>query len=211
MRADHGLLAGIGTSVSLVAAGAIVLSVLSAFIAFDGWPGTQVAKSTPMAVLADGPAPVAPVGGSAQTVAAATSDPMVLRAAPAPAGSRQAKVAVRRMQRERRLQQQARRRRGPSLDPEAAGASFSELPRDPGTSGRRGRPAWQGSAGDTVRDVTRGSGQVLHGTAKSADQIVTPAAPEVGRSVGEAGRAVEEIVQQTGEGIGRALDGPALP
>ncbi|HEU4978015.1 MAG TPA: hypothetical protein VFT42_03890, partial [Solirubrobacteraceae bacterium] len=77
MRTRRGLLAGIGASTALVAAGTLALLALSAVIAFNGWPSSPLsAHDTPVLVLQP-----AAAGATAQRAA----EPIVV-AAPAARG-----------------------------------------------------------------------------------------------------------------------------
>src|SRR3954452_9997961 len=86
MRSTRALLATLGTSISLVAAGVVALFAVSTFVAFKGWPGIDdggSAARTPGLVLRT----AAPAASPAATLAPAARTLVVgarPRATPAP-------------------------------------------------------------------------------------------------------------------------------
>src|SRR3954451_5996194 len=75
MRSTRALLATLGTSISLVAAGVVALFAVSTFVAFKGWPGIDdggSAARTPGLVLrtaAPAVSPAATLAAAARTLA----------------------------------------------------------------------------------------------------------------------------------------------
>src|SRR5690349_23334984 len=70
MRSTRALLATLGTSISLVAAGVLALFTVSTFVAFKGWPGIDDGGSsgrTPGLVLRAAPSAVSPTAALAPT------------------------------------------------------------------------------------------------------------------------------------------------
>ncbi len=204
MRVHRGLLAGTGTSVSLIACAAVVLSVLSAFIAFDGWPGAKASADMPPLALTDGPQRTAdaPAIPSSPSRPGAPRRPIVLSAPPANPAPGLAQTATG-GSRDRRLRKRGTRpgRRGAGR-PAADGVSPG---REAAT--RRSEPVALRGAGDTIRDVARAGADVTREITHAPDAVVGPVAPSAAQATGEAGRAVGDVVQQAGETAAGALQG----
>lgn len=178
-----------GTSVSLIAAAAVALSVLSGFIAFAGWPGVErpsaASPLTLAAGAADGPA----------AAGAARSRPILLGAPPAPAGSPGAQA----------LELQARRDRRRSGDafvaPAGDDAAFSAGgQRD---SGRTPRPADGRSISGPVRDLLLAGAGITRTVTQAAGQAVSPISPAAEQASGN----VEGLLRDLGERVGDAAAG----
>jgi len=200
MRADRGLLAGTGTSVSLVAAAAVLLFVVSGFIAFVGWPGAADANSAPPLTLAD-----SQPRGDAPPVSTrpSPSRSIVLSAPPAPFGSARPQPGDR-TQRER-----LRDRRGSTAPsrPGAFSGPSGDRRQEAGAGARR--PAEGRNTGGALREVTRAGAEVTRSVTRDVGGIVAPVAPDAAQSAGEAGRAVGDLAQRVGDDVARVLDGAA--
>jgi len=208
MRVHRGLLAGTGTSVSLIACAAVVLSVLSAFIAFDGWPGAKASADLPPLALADGPQRTAdaPAIPSSPARPAAPRRPIMLNAPPAPPARGLAETAAG-GSRDGHLGGRTTRpgRRGAGR-PAADGVAPSRE-----AASRRSEPVALRSVGDTIRDVARAGADVTRDITHAPDAVVGPVAPSATQATGEAGRAVGDVVQQAGETAAGALQGAPRP
>lgn len=199
MRAERGLLAGTGTSVSLIAAAAVVLSVLSGVIAFVGWPGADDASGAPPLTLAG---PAARETALPAPTRPSPSRPILLSAPPAPSGSARAKVLDRPAQDRRRD-----RRRGRTPSASAADDTSSGLEQREAPSGRAPRPSSVRSTGGTLRDVTMLGVEVTRTATRVAGEAVAPVAPAAAQTTRDAGRVAGDVAQQVGDTVGRALDG----
>ena len=85
MRSSRTLLAGIGTTGSLIAAVAAGALVVTGLVAFSAWPGDPLRPASPEVRLAD-PAPAGALGAASATPAVAPAAPGAV-AAPVPARS----------------------------------------------------------------------------------------------------------------------------
>jgi len=208
MRIHRGLLAGTGTSVSLIACAAVVLSVLSAFIAFDGWPGARASADVPPLALADGPQRTAgaPAVPSSPSRPAAPRRPIMLSAPPAPPAPGLAQTGTG-GSRDGRLRRRGTRPGGRGASgPAADGVAPSRE-----AASRRSEPDALRGAGDTIRDVARAGADVTREITHAPDAGVGPVAPSATQATGEAGRAVGDVVRQAGETAAGALQGAPVP
>jgi hypothetical protein len=197
MRTTRALIAGIGTTGSLVAAAACVFVVASAVIAFKGWPtgltesidnlmvndappvawdvpGTQaVAASAVVAAGAVAPAPAGPAFGVAGVGLAGDGTPILtgptIPEGTVPAGTIPAAVAT-------------------GTDAGLGSATGPTLP-DLGSGSLRGGVA------DTARDVTAGTGRTVRETAGVVGGAV---GGDLGAAVTETGSGLGDTVERAG-------------
>src|SRR4051794_13737981 len=159
MRVTRGLLASLGASGCMAAAGAAVLLALSAVIGVRGWPGLDGGSVTVQGISARAavsrPAPRQRLGGPAGPTPPAAARPVL---APPQAAPRDPPP---------RPPAPASSPRAPQLAPTAA----SPAPTAAGAPGSSSAPAPKGSpAGDAVRGAGDGAGSVAAPVSPAAAQ-----------------------------------------
>jgi hypothetical protein len=198
MRFGRGLLATIGATTSLIAAGSLALFAVSAIVAFKGWPdiraGDIVANTTAIATHA--PTAADPSKSSEPIVLAAVPRKPAKQARRA-AGSGQPLVAS-----VKPVIQRTRARRIP-----AAPAQTVMAPAAPVVPA----PEEVRKTGDPVREVTSGLGETTKVTTKGLGDTVRPVSPELGKALDDVGTVVGNTVDEVGEIVGALLDGDPQP
>jgi hypothetical protein len=203
MRVSRGLIGSLGAGVSLTAAGSLALLIVSAVVAFQGWPGVSrgtdgrpvtlpssiresAATSVPARIVLGGGVPAAAVRGGRgrrEILLAGTAEQMAANPSPvsATSGATGGLAAA-----------------GPP-SPAPAPPSVTTPPADHAV----GPPVHVGGdAGATVQQATGGAGAAIQQTATGAGDAVRPVSPEAAGAVEQAGDAASGIVQGVGDGLG---------
>ena len=210
MRSTRAVIAGFGTTGSLVAAAACAFLVASAVIAFKGWPGAGFGDAFDTVFVNDSPAVAWNVPGTAAVAAGAGvaadavsatavgptfgepgvllgTDGTTVRAVPTPGGG----VVV--------VGPDGTPVGGAGPLPGAGGGGGGAGPGVPGVPGLGTGGVTNGVA-DTVTSVTGGVGDTVTNTTGGAGDAVGGVSPELGGAVRDTGRAVGDAVGNTGAG-----------
>jgi hypothetical protein len=220
MRATRGLMASMGAGLSLILAGSLALSLVSALIAFHGWPGVQSQRT------ADERAVIAEVGPG-RTVAAhapALRLPDVPRRRPTPAPRQTAAPAAPATTTPRRSVAP------PPVTRKSTVAKFAKHPPDPPqtTSVKVAEPstpakpdvlkATLAPAADTVKNLGTTLDTTVNRTGQAVSDLVSPVLPGVGKAVeattagvGDLLSKLTGIVSQLIGGVGAPPTAPAAP
>jgi len=209
MRTTRALIAGIGTTGSLVAAAACAALLASAVISFSGWsgagigtrvdglfvddsvpivydlPGPQVIAADAVAAAGDvspipvGAAFVVPAGGGPGGGGTPGDGP--IRGVPVTVGPGGIVTVP---------------GRGPGSGGAGSGGS-GELPGLPETPGA-------GGLGDTITGAGRGLGDTVTNTTGALGNTVAPVSPQLGSTITGTGRGLGDTVTNTTRGLGSA-------
>lgn len=198
MRTGRGLIASLGVSISLIAAGSLALLAVSTVVAFKGWPDTA-ARSTAQRTTAI--APAVPDGPSR----AARAKPIKLAAAIRPGSS---------AARPRPTRATARRRTGAVLPVTAVrtppvASSVGQTGAGAAATPARTSPEPAAKLGDGVRETTSSLGATTSDTTKTLGEAVGPTAPVVGKTVDSVGTLLNETLTGLGKTVGKVVDGLA--
>lgn len=199
MRASKAYIAGVGTTGVLVASAVLLLAVVSALVAFQGWPGTDLSDDVSSLVV-DAPKRLE-VSGPVQVARNASPAAAAVADAPVPGTAASGIGAV-----------------VPSIDSSRAAAP--RLPLPPGSENRLGPPV----PPDTfvpissapvnepsglllpdspltpqVRRVTDGLGDATQGLTDDLGNEVGALNPQLGQTVGDTGRILADLLR----GLGR--------
>jgi len=193
MRNTRALIAGLGTSGSLVAAAACAFLVASAVIAFKGWPGTGIEQAVDNLFVDDAPAVAWDLPGTDQVAADAAVAAGAVAATPT----------------------------GPAFGPAGSfpvlGGSGSGSAGTPQSGGGSTGATPSGSGGATAVVVAGGSTGGGSGesigilnpttTAGGAGRTVTGITNDVGNTVGAVSPELGKTVKRTGRELGTTVDG----
>ena len=203
MRTTRALIAGFGTTGTLVAAAACVFVVASAVVAFNGWPNLGIGdridslfvKDRPT-VAFDSPGPQVVAGTAAVaagTVAAAPTGPVV--AGPGIGGGRVGPGA--------NGSPQGGLRSGTSGDLPAGGGTTTAAGSGSGSSGGGtglpGVPDPRGAVQNTTHDV----GGAVSNTTNQVGQTVGGVNQPLGNTVIQTGNSVQKTVTDVGDSLPR--------
>jgi hypothetical protein len=223
MRATKAYLAGIGTTGILLACSLVLLTVGSALVAFQGWPGSAAGDRLQRVVVTN-QAERAPAQSRQEPAAAARGD-----AADARRAARPAESSVKGVRRSSVRRAEDSRTAGP--DP-ATGDSSGPVPesgqpgpgaRDAQTSGGGGggtrtkAPVSTPNLGDTVEQSTGGLSEAVEGTTgglgdtvrdttEDLGDAVEGVSPSLGETVSGTGDAAGQAVDETGQGVGQVVE-----
>jgi hypothetical protein len=178
---------------SLIAAGSLALLVVSAVIAFNGWPETST----------DSPAPrtTALAAAGEQPGDDRLAKPIVLADAPRPRPRRVATAAPVAPVAERVI---GRKDDRSAVHPQSATSVGGTLGEDPSPAPQVDEP--EPTVGDPVREATESIGDATSETTDSLGESVQQVSPELGRSVDEIGQLVDETLTGLGDTVGRIID-----
>jgi hypothetical protein len=202
MRASRAYIAGFGTTSVLVASALLLLAVVSALVAFRGWPGAGFAENIsslvvdePQRLAVEGPPQVALNAAPAAAAVAGSPAPGTAAAStgtttPAVADVRSAPVAT--------------------VSPVGTegGANLRDIPPDPENSPPVDRtPADEPRGGllpetplsPQVNRITGGLGDTTQGLTDNLGNTVGGINPQLGQTVTDTGRMLAELVR----GLGR--------
>lgn len=201
MDSTRALFASIGVSVSLVAAAALSLFVVSVVIAFGGWSAGMGEAEPPATLVIAGTTTTHSKNASARRAAA----PVVLRA-PARRAQRRAAVA-----RPRLVSKPVRRpaasgevhndraRQAPAPRPQPVQAP---VPTPPAPAPKKTIVP----AGDGVRRLGEDLSSAAQNTGKALSDVTEPLSPPVSSAVQKVLDLVATTLQKTTNGLGGALD-----
>jgi hypothetical protein len=193
MRSTRALLATLGTSISLVAAGVLALFAVSTFVAFKGWPDIRDGGSSRQ------PGLVLPTAVPAASPAAALVPAGRTLVLGARASSTTAPRSGIRGTRERSVPAPGSPTATDTPTASTPGpASSAPAPSTAGGSGTPSTPAGQPKVGDVVRDTAGAVSGATRDLTGAAGQALTPVSPAVGTTV-----------QQTGDTAASTVDGAA--
>jgi hypothetical protein len=220
MRATKAYIAGLGTTGILITCFLLLLTVGSALVAFDGWPG---------AAADDGLQRVVVKNQEEHATAESREDGTTRRHETA--GARRGERATeRRARRDRRGSvERARRSRayrplpatddrsgsGPAVAEPAPGAS--EAHTSAGGDKRAQAPIAApdvgnnveratGGLGETVQGTTGGLGDTVQGTTDGLGEAVGGVSPSLGETVSGTGDAAGQAVEGAGDGVGKVVE-----
>lgn len=200
MRASRAYIAGFGTTSVLVASAVLLLAVVSALVAFQGWPGTGFGEDTGTLVVDEperltverplqvalGASPAAAVASSPAPDTAAAATPTRSPAA-APADVRRAPVL-------------------PLLPraPDEGDAGFLDEPPPPEASDTPDPDQLAGGLlpetplTSQVNRLTQGLGDTTQGVTDGLGSTVGSLNPQLGLTLTEAGRLLAELLRSLG-------------
>ena len=187
MRISRGVLAAIGASTSLIAAGALALFVVSAVVAFRGWPDIRasgVQASTTQVALQVDPAP--------RVTQLASRTIVVPEPAARPAVAAKPGGAV----------------LGTREDGDAgsgANRADSQAGAPTGTTDKPTAPRTPG-AGDPVRGVVNDTTSTTSQTVKSLGDTVRPVSPQLADTVDQVNTVLNQTLSGLGETVAGVLD-----
>ena len=203
MRADRAYIAGLGTTGVLVASALLLLAVVSALVAFRGWPGTDVGEDIGNLIVGDTDRSLAVQDGPARVArdAAPAAGAVADTAAPGTAAATPAAVPT--------ASQLARRR---SSQSNVAPRPRAQIPDD---SRLRGGTDIEGvlndrssSAGVLLPDtpvsaelqrVTTGLGDATEGVTDGLGQTVGGVSPPLGQTLVDTGRLLADLLRALGQ------------
>lgn len=195
MRTGRGLIPTFGASVSLVAAGTLALFVVSAVVAFNGWPQIGTRVDAPRSTeLASAPG-AGPDSAGTATVALAPPPRQVLRPV---------KIAPRRSQSTPATRRPQRSSPRPTAAPQATAPAVGQAVTPPPSSPAVPAPA--PALGESVREVTGAAGGTLGQTTGALGQTVKPLSPALAQTVEGAGGLLDKTVTDLGATVGGVLD-----
>jgi len=198
MRAPKAYIAGFGTTTVLVTSALLLLAVVSALVAFKGWPGAGAAEDVANLVVedpksVDEPVQVALNASPAAAAVASVPAPGTAAAgagAVTPAGSLDARVPAGII----------------GGGGGGGGGGFRDLPQvtgDPGapltTSEPSGGLLPQTPVSGEVRRLTDGLGDTTQGLTGGLGNAVRPLNPGAGQLLTNAGGALSELLRDLGE------------
>ncbi len=187
MRISRGVLAAIGASTSLIAAGALALLVVSAVVAFKGWPDIRasgVQASTTQVALQVDPAP--------RVTQVASRTIVVPEPAARPARTAEPGSAV------LGTRETGSTGSGTNRADSHAGAPTGATDKPPADK----PPA----AGDPVRNVVQGTTNTTSQTVKSLGDSVRPVSPQLADTVDQVNTVLNETLSGLGETVAGVLD-----
>jgi hypothetical protein len=201
VRATRAIVASLGAGVTVAIAASACLLVVSAVVAFNGWPELGTAGPVPTAELPLAGTPGHGGGTAGAPVAAAAS---ALPAAPAINGPRS------------RGEHPARRRAAAPGAALLAGSALGAAVASAGTSPvtippSRDTASPHGAAGDGVRTTAATGSAGVRQTATPVGAAVQPVSPQAGQVVEQTADAVAVVVDRTGTVAGDAVDQLAHP
>ncbi|PTL58996.1 hypothetical protein [Paraconexibacter algicola] len=205
MRPTRVILASLGTGMSLVLVGVLLLASVSTVVAFKGWPGgAPQLPDTPAAMLADAGVPV-----QADTVAARTA----LVVPEAPPTARAAVRAPRRTAVPQAIPAptdthvEVTRRPARKVTGNGAVMPAREWGDGPGeTAPAQKKPARRRPATEVVREVGAGLGGALDTTVSEVGAKLDPVSPTLGQTVDDTGQVVGDTVQGVTNTVSDILD-----
>ncbi len=208
MRATRAILASLGTGMSLVLAGVVLLAAVSTVVAFNGWPGsTDLATQTPAAMLADAATPAA-----AERVSAPAA--LVVPEAPRPV-----RQAVRRASEDPIATGSPAQDATLAPQSSSSGSSGAATGAAPLAAGDGGDPSGTSSAPaprpaggtESVREAGAGLGGALDETVGDVGTSLAPVSPTLGQATDDIGRIVGDTVQGVTNTVADVLDGLLQP
>jgi hypothetical protein len=204
MRASRAYIAGFGTTGVLVASSLLLLAVVSALVAFRGWPDTGFAENIsslvvdePGRVEVDGPVQVAQNAPVAAAAVAQSPVPGTAAAGGAVPGSLATAGDVRSFPSTGGV---------PVLNGPDGGAGFRGDP-DPSPGGTDPTPTNQPPGGllpetpltPQVNRVARGLGDTTQGLTDNLGQTVGQLNPQLGQTLTQTGRTLAELLRSLGQ------------
>jgi hypothetical protein len=210
MRATKAYIAGLGTTGILITCFTLLLTVGSALVAFQGWPGAAAGGGLERVV----------VKNRAERDTAQSRQHRTTRR-PGPAGARRAERATGRSVRDGRqvsLQRPALPRTGglaPAMDDRPGSGQAGGRPgpaagapaNTGGGSRRTQEPAPAPDVGNTVEQTTGGVSDAVQGTTGGLGDAAQGAADGLGDAVGGVSPGLGETVSGSGEAAGQVVDG----
>jgi hypothetical protein len=219
MRYLRAFVGVVGASGSIIAAGGLVLAVLSTALAFHGWPDVRTAQTpgSGSTELADG----GDASGSGEGRGAVWRGVTTLPAVPVAAARSTRTAATSGERRRRRTSRRDRSAHAPSVNgrDDASGAAPTQGPTAPaatpdaGAAGGGAKPATGGSgsggSGSGSGASGSGSGSGVHDdTPPVLAAPSTPSTPSSSPGVADAaGQAVQNTTQAAGDAVSGATDG----
>jgi hypothetical protein len=211
MRATKAYIAGLGTTGILITCSVLLLTVGSALIAFEGWPGVASGDGLERVV----------VKNQAERSAGQTRHRSTTQLGGAAAGRRAERAAehsprrirqgsVRRAEPSRRLGPAPATDDGSSSGPPAGqpNSGAGDARTSAGGGGKRTQaPAQAPDVGNTVEQATGGLGDTAENTAGGLGDTVQGTTGELGDAVGGVSPGLGETVSGTGDAAGQAVDG----
>jgi hypothetical protein len=220
MRATKAYIAGLGTTGILLTCFLLLLTVGSALIAFDGWPGAAAGDGLQRVVVknqAERATAESPQDGTArrrESAGARRGERVAERSA---RGDRRG--SVKRAQRSRAdgptPATDDRSGSGPAVAQPAPGVS--EAHTSGGGDKRTQAPVAApdvgnnveratGGLGEAVQGATGGLGDTVQGTTDGLGEAVGGVSPSLGETVSGTGDAAGQVVEGTGEGVGQVVE-----
>jgi len=203
MRVTRAIVASLGTGMSLVLVGAVLLASVSTVVAFNGWPGSTAAvRDTPAAMLADASVPEAEPR---------SSTPAALVVPEAPVRRSVARVAAERPAPADDATPAPRVALAPAVGTSGSGGAAVRPSRASGEAPAQEEPAapaaTRPSATETVRDVGADLGGALDTTVGDVGTTLDPVSPTLGQTVDDVGQVVSDTVQGLTNTVADVLDG----
>jgi hypothetical protein len=220
MRATKAYIAGLGTTGILITCFLLLLTVGSALVAFDGWPGAAADDGLQRVVVKNQAERAATE--SRQDATARRRETAVSRrgerAAERPArGDRRGDVKSAQRSRTDRSTPATddRSGSGPAVAQPAPGASEAQT--STGGDKRTQAPVAApdvgnnveratGGLGDTVQGTTGGLGDTVQGTTDGLGEAVGGVSPSLGETVSGTGEAAGQVVEEAGDGVGNVVE-----
>jgi hypothetical protein len=220
MRATKAYIAGLGTTGILITCFLLLLTVGSALVAFDGWPGAAADDGLQRVVVknqAERATAESGQDGTARRRESAGTRRGERAAERSARGDRRG--SVRRAQRSRAdgptPATNDRSRSGPAVAEPGPGAS--EAHTSTGGDKRTQAPVAApdvgnnveqatGGLGDTVQGTTGGLGDTVQGTTDGLGEAVGGVSPGLGETVSGSGDAAGQVVEGAGEGVGKVVE-----
>lgn len=197
MRATRSIVASLGAGVTLAIAASACLLVVSAVVAFRGWPGQLSTAPNGVTELLTAHATSGGQDAAVRASALAGDAPrLALASAPAPRRS----TAGRRP---------ARRVTVPGAGPQAAAPSVP-LVAATGPSGPAATSTRSPGVAEIVRGTTESASKSIRDAGAAAGAAVMPVAPPAGSAVTSAAGAAGAAVDAAGRTAGAAVDGALL-
>jgi hypothetical protein len=192
VRLTRGLYASLGASGSLLAAGACALLVVSAVIAFRGWPAVPDVQVAPESLVVSGSrdadtSPARPPVSAPAVVAGGPNVAVAARSTPARGGEATASRPL-----------------VPGTTPPASSPSTAS------PTAAAPAPAEQAAASTTaatgpVRETARRTGDVVRHTTQTAATAVQPVSPQAAQAVQQIGDAVSDTADRTADAVSGLL------
>lgn len=194
MRATRSIVASLGAGVTLAIAASACLLVVSAVVAFRGWPGQLSTAPNGVTELL---AASAPFGGQDAAARAAAPAGDALRLALASAPSSRRSTGARRPARPVTLL---------GASPQA-GTPFVPFAVATGLSGPAATGTRSPGAAEIVRGTTAAASKSIRDAGTAGGSAVAPAAPAAGSAVTGAAGTAASAVDATGRTAGAVVDG----
>lgn len=201
MRADRAYIASLGTTGVLVASAVLLLAVVSALVAFRGWPGTGFAEDIGHLVVGE-PERTLPVGGPRQAArnAAPAAAAVARRPAPGTAAAARASAARTAPVRTRPVTPTPPTPPGPQgeRDFRARPPGRRQIPPPPAPPPRRRTPVLvlpDAPVTAEVERLTNGLGDTTQGLTDDLGRTVGGVSPQLGVTLTDTGRLLAELLR----------------